>query len=1100
MKTTYRTIRYSLLILLCGGLLLLKVNSRAQSNQLPAPTSHVSDFAGVLDSRTKERLENLLHNLKEKSKIDIYIATVDTVGQLTIEDFTKELATTWNIIGPRGTRPKSLLLVVSATEKKAFFQPSRTVQRDLPDGVMGGVGQWMKGPLDAGKFPEAIDGGIQFFVNSVAEMKGFSAADLDNSGSRATETNTAQVIPANVTDTEKTRPRMVSEAQKAVTPDVAPAEAQKPATSTIAPAEAQKTVTPDVAPGEVAKTDTPKAEAPKTEPPPKSTRKEPATTRPLTKQQADELDADESEEVELTLTLPLAKRAVALKEFLDTHPNSKSRTRARELLISTHAGLGDQKLKNGDSVGGIEQLLKAIEESDSAITDQLFSGVISQIPMNLYVRGERAAAFKAAQNLETKFGSDPKRLLSVAGFYLGVERGDEAARIGENVVKLVPDLAEAHRVLAVGLHISLRLDEAAAEYKRTLELDRTSKVSRVSLADLYRSSGKVEQALALYDEQLKADPKDRAARAGTVVSLFELGRADEANAALAAAIADEPRNLPLLAGTAYWLAAHGNSEKGFDLARQAVTIEPRYTWAQIALARCLLGLKRPVAAERSMRYARQYGKFPTLDYELANVLAYMGLYEEAAEVLRESFTIADGQIETQLAGRIPARNSSFLDLLAAERKAGIFQSTSADSTANAQMMKGLLSFNRAISQAASENKADEKPALAAADEFVSGDDGMRTFRQVYAASRLVRNGIGLKKTLELVDDARKSVDAALNLPVATIAVQADEFRDLRARAISAGNVPDVADAPPSVLSGIMKGKMEDLTGWALFNQEKYPEAVEHLKHAASVLPDGTPSWRGALWHLGAALEQSGQNQEALDAYIKSYNGGQREAVRRSVIEQLYRKINGSLDGLEGRIGPAVLSAAPRAESPSSPTIDSNKKPEATPEVATTAPAEAVATPVAAPEKTPTPEPTPADTNKPEAARSTSTDASASTTTLPSATPTETPSTSPEAPDASLRAAASRIRTRIRITGRILDANKNGIGNVVVVLISPSGAVIASTTDNEGNYSFNVAPTQKTYRLIPSKDGLTFAPIDKVFSGLMDDQKEIDFVGSITRSP
>jgi len=82
----------------------------------------------------------------------------------------------------------------------------------------------------------------------------------------------------------------------------------------------------------------------------------------------------------------------------------------------------------------------------------------------------------------------------------------------------------------------------------------------------------------------------------------------------------------------------------------------------------------------------------------------------------------------------------------------------------------------------------------------------------------------------------------------------------------------------------------------------------------------------------------------------------------------------------------------------------------------------------------------------------------------------------------------------------LDGNRNGIGNVVVVLISPSGAVIASTTDNDGNYSFNVAPTQKTYRLIPSKDGFTFAPIDKVFSGLMDDQKEIDFVGSVSRSP
>jgi hypothetical protein len=66
------------------------------------------------------------------------------------------------------------------------------------------------------------------------------------------------------------------------------------------------------------------------------------------------------------------------------------------------------------------------------------------------------------------------------------------------------------------------------------------------------------------------------------------------------------------------------------------------------------------------------------------------------------------------------------------------------------------------------------------------------------------------------------------------------------------------------------------------------------------------------------------------------------------------------------------------------------------------------------------------------------------------------------------------------------------------LISPSGSVLASTTDTNGNYSFTVAPSQKTYRLIPSKDGLTFTPVDRTFAGLFDDQKEIEFVGTMSR--
>ena len=95
------------------------------------------------------------------------------------------------------------------------------------------------------------------------------------------------------------------------------------------------------------------------------------------------------------------------------------------------------------------------------------------------------------------------------------------------------------------------------------------------------------------------------------------------------------------------------------MARKAIEIEPRYTWAQIALARAFLGLKRPLDAERALRFARQYGKFPTLTYELANVLSSMGLYDEAVEVLRESFTMKDGQIQAYLAGHVLRNRSKF---------------------------------------------------------------------------------------------------------------------------------------------------------------------------------------------------------------------------------------------------------------------------------------------------------------------------------------------------------------------------------------------------------------------------------------------------------
>jgi uncharacterized membrane protein YgcG/tetratricopeptide (TPR) repeat protein len=1077
MTPSYRVLRHLTTVIPAVGLfLLISVNPLAQSNKLPAPASHLNDLAGVIDAQTKSRLEIVLQRLKEKSKIELYVATVDSTGAQETSAFSEQLARDWKI-GAKDSRSKSLLLVVSVASKTSFTRFSRAVQRDLPEGILGEMSYRMQGPLSEGRFAEAIDSGVRVFANALAEKIGFNAADLEaapvavNTPEQAPTESTQPVLVA-AKSVQVTRPRTVRDIPKATPEPTPPAETPKteptPAESPTAeptPSESPKTE-PVVA-------ETPKTEVitelPKTETPSASRRKETTPVRSntrATKKTAAEIaeeEADESEEVELTLTLPLAKRAVALKEFLDTRPDSKSRPRAIELLISTHAALGDQKLKAGDIASGIEHLSRAIDEADTTISDQLFAGVISQIPMNLYLRGERAAAFKAAQSVETKFGADPKRLLAVAGFYLGIERGAEVVRIAESAVKLAPELAEAHRILAVGLHISLRLDEAAAEYKRTLELDPASKVSRGSLADLYRAAGKTEEALTLYNEQLVADPKDKAAHAGKVISLFELGRKDEANSELEAALAAEPRNLPLLAGTAYWMVAHDNNEKAFELARKAIEIESRYTWAQIALSRSLLALQRPLDAERSMRFARQYGKFPTLSYELANVLASMGFYDEAAEVLRESFTIKDGQIQTYLAGHLAASESGFLELLALERRAGIYQPTPADNAGNAKTMKALLAFNIAVSPAQGE-QINETAAVAAAQDFAVGTDSMRAFRQLYAASRLLRSGVGAAAAQDLVAEARKSSDDALKVPVLTMAVQADEYRAARARAIASGNVPDVAPAPAALLANILKGRLEDLEGWALFNQDKYPEAITHLKQATEILPEQTPSWRAAFWHLGAALEQSGQKEQALDAYIKGYRGSPVESVRRSVIEQLYKSVHGSLDGLEERIGPgagAVAGAGAGAVNTS------------TPETATT------------------PEPAPVEPPKSETTES----APAPTPTPAAPAPAPAPESSQPMSEEALRNAASRLRSNIKISGRIVDANQLGLGNVTVVLISPSGSVLASTTDNEGNYSFTVAPSQKNYRVIPSKDGYTFTPIDRAFAGLFDDQKDINFVGT-----
>ena len=657
------------------------------------------------------------------------------------------------------------------------------------------------------------------------------------------------------------------------------------------------------------------------------------------------------------MTLPVEARVAKLKEFLQQHPESKSRPRAIELLVSAHAAVGDERLKKGDSAGGVESLMAAITEAPVTSSERLFTGVISQIPLNLFVRGERAAATTAAQSIEAKFGGDAKRLLAIASFYLTTEQGTEAARVATRAVSLAPDLGEAHQALGLAMHISLRLEEAIESYKRAVELNPNLKGAQRSLADLHRAFGRSQEALAIYRQHFAADPKDKSARAGVVLSLLDLGRADEAKTELDAALKADPVNLMLLVGAAYWFAAHNDSQKALELGTKAVAIEPRYTWSQVAVARALIAQRNPVAAERAIRFAKQFGTFPTLDYELASVLASSGLYDEAAEVLMQSFSLKDGQIQTNLGGRTTALAPNFIQLLAPERQASIFQATSPDTEQNAKALKDLLTFATVLNQ----TSINEGRAVEAAKQFAAGEDAWRVHRQLYAASRLMQKGVGYATAYELAEAARSSADAGLTVPALTVVIQADEYREIRARAISAGGTPDIADAPRNVLSNILRGRIEDISGWSLFNQDKPAEAAEHLKRAANILPPGTPAWRTAVWHLGATLERLDQKDQALVHYIRSYNSGEQDPLRRAVIERLYRQVKGSLDGLDEHI--RSIAAAPTTESaaatpsPNSTPVDANATTSSGP-VTAASPEPTEVAPQPTPEATPSAEVTP----------------------------------------------------------------------------------------------------------------------------------------------
>lgn len=623
---------------------------------------------------------------------------------------------------------------------------------------------------------------------------------------------------------------------------------------------------------------------------------------------SDSIVKDEKEEFRTAVNqVEPAKRIAALKAFLETFPETKEKYRAMGLITSGRAELADNKLKAGEIAEGVRLFKLAVAEAPTPIDERLFAGIILQIPSNLFWRGQRKEALEVAEIIEQKVAADPTRLLALATFHIGIENASDAIRISQKVVAANPDTRLAYQTLGLAYRLNFDLENSSKAYATALELEPQSVTAIRNLAEMKRATGDVSGAIKLYEEILNkdvssyqnADEKslsDLNARTGLILSLFDAGKVVEAELQMNQFLKANPNNMTLLGGAAYWYAAKNDGDKAIELAQKALAIEPRYTWGYIALARGLMKKGDPLAAERTLLAARQYGNFPTLQYEIAVARLAAGFYKDAADELQANFVLENGQLKTNLGGRLERTADSFTELLSLERQASIFEPLSADNANDAEKLKKLLNFSQKLQA----KNSTESEIGESADEFISGSDKMKTHRQIFVANQLLDNKKALPKVLEITKDATKGVDAALEVESPSAAVLADELYESRQVALKRGAAILVPNIPRQTLASILRGRIEEISGWALYRQNETGEASVRLKRAISILPKGSSYLRSTMWRMGSVLETQGKSEEALDHYLRGYAAEEQDDVKKIVIESLYKKIYGSLDGLPER--------------------------------------------------------------------------------------------------------------------------------------------------------------------------------------------------------
>ncbi len=599
---------------------------------------------------------------------------------------------------------------------------------------------------------------------------------------------------------------------------------------------------------------------------------------------------------------------------------------------------GEQALREANPQVAMQVFKAALRVAPTPITDLVFGQYIFPLPMAMNAFGYRVESAELMRSFEPRFETEPNRLVEIGFFYVQIEAPVEAVRVLEQAVQLAPQDHRAHNSLGTAYLISLRLDDAAAEFQRALGLDSNDEYANLNLGNLTRATGDYERAVSYYRKQIAIKPDDAEAHGGLAIALLALGRDEAADPEIKRAEELAPADYRFLTQLCFFYVTRKKAALARPLIEQAGRIEPRYGWGFIAKAETDALEGKFGEALATLIGAQAQAGFATLTFELAKALMALDGYDQATEVMRKAFTVNDDdEFETLLGGAVKARSTKLDLLLERERQAALFLSFDPTTSFQYRLAESIAKIDHYSKVALAARKPAQQPAIRKRTrpdqpKIVEGAESAKT-QEANSASRPRRvtgspsptaeltagrdaNLPGMSELLRAIttfttlDDGRQAfrlVWASRKLTEADLALDAAE--QLARRAISlaematepAGSMRDSPMLDREGRRAMFLGRAHDALGWALFKKGNTRGALDSLVKAVDAYPASLDR-KTALWHLAVATQEAGDDRRALDLYIASYDPGLPAAsVRRAQIEALYKKVNGSLSGLDEKL-------------------------------------------------------------------------------------------------------------------------------------------------------------------------------------------------------
>ena len=161
-----------------------KALSAAKIPAKPTTSIYVQDNAKVLSTDTKNTINAYSAALASKTKAQVVVVTVPTLGGEALEEYSLNIMRNWGI----GDKEKNngVLLLVAVQDRKSRIEVGYGLEGALPDGLTGRIqDQYMLPSFRQGNYDKGILNGYSAIFNTVLKEYKLTAKDLNVQGIRA---------------------------------------------------------------------------------------------------------------------------------------------------------------------------------------------------------------------------------------------------------------------------------------------------------------------------------------------------------------------------------------------------------------------------------------------------------------------------------------------------------------------------------------------------------------------------------------------------------------------------------------------------------------------------------------------------------------------------------------------------------------------------------------------------------------------------------------------------------------------------------------------------------------------------------------------------